>query len=207
MTRVRVVFLDGHEVARRGVAEMLEALPRVELAGAVETVAAAVHLVEAGEPPQVLLLDADVDRREAAALLDRMETGLLVLVLVRSIEPARLAAAIDLRPSGFLLEDGLTMATLGAAFDQLLAGEVAMPAALVRHVLSAPAEPTVDVLTARERQVLQLLVEGLSNKQIGRRLGITMDGAKHHVARILAKLRCPNRATAVAHVLSDGFPR
>ncbi len=207
MTRVRVVLLESHEVARRGVAEMLAALPQVELAGAVATVEAAAALVEPGVQPQVLILDSDVDRRQAAALLDRIEAGLVVMALVRSLEPAHLAAAIDLRPNGFILEEGLTTAILEAIIDQLLAGEVPIPAALVRHLLSAPARPTAGVLTAREHQVLQLLVEGLSNKQIGRRLGITMDGAKHHVGRILTKLHCPNRASAIAHILAHPVPR
>ncbi|MCI4066752.1 LuxR C-terminal-related transcriptional regulator [Micromonospora sp. R77] len=61
------------------------------------------------------------------------------------------------------------------------------------------------MLTPRERQALKLLAEGLSNKQIARRLGISEHGAKRHVGNVLAKLNCPNRTVAVTVALNHGL--
>lgn len=61
------------------------------------------------------------------------------------------------------------------------------------------------MLTPRERQALKLLADGLSNKQIARRLGISEHGAKRHVGNVLAKLNCPNRTVAVTVALNHGL--
>jgi DNA-binding NarL/FixJ family response regulator len=69
---------------------------------------------------------------------------------------------------------------------------------------AADRPPSV-LLTVREHEVLGLLAQGLSNKQIGRRLGISEHGVKRHVTRLLAKLNSPNRTFAVARALSEGI--
>jgi DNA-binding CsgD family transcriptional regulator len=76
-----------------------------------------------------------------------------------------------------------------------------MSTGLARDLLTLPPRPR---LTPREREALQLLVEGLSNKQIARRLGISEHGAKRLVANILSKMDCSNRTSAVAKALREG---
>jgi DNA-binding NarL/FixJ family response regulator len=86
-----------------------------------------------------------------------------------------------------------------------------MPAFLAREMLTRlrtqetrPARRPF-LLTQRELQTLSLLVDGLSNKQIARRLGVSENGAKRHVASVLAKMNCQNRTVAVALVLREGL--
>ncbi len=67
------------------------------------------------------------------------------------------------------------------------------------------ARANIEQLTRREREVLQALSEGLSNKQIARRMAISEHGAKRHVANIMAKLNCPNRTLAVSKALREGL--
>jgi DNA-binding NarL/FixJ family response regulator len=86
---------------------------------------------------------------------------------------------------------------------------MAMPAKLARELLAhargkeARPRSRPVILTPREQQALSLLTQGMSNREIARRLGISEHGAKRHVANVLAKLNCPNRTLAAAMAIQD----
>lgn len=134
-----------------------------------------------------------------------------ILLLLRDHDQDAVVQASAASADGFLLESELTTATLGETLSRVLRDEVPMPAFLARELLTqlrtqetAPTRRPF-LLTQREIQTLSLLVEGLSNKQIARRLGVTENGAKRHVANVLAKMNCPNRTVAVAVVVREGI--
>ncbi|MGA8113817.1 MAG: response regulator transcription factor [Actinocatenispora sp.] len=133
------------------------------------------------------------------------------VVLLRSLDEGAASSLGGLSVDGFLLEDELTEHSLREALASLVKGEMAMPGRLARRLLAqirklerAEAERPF-LLTPREQQALVLLADGMSNKQIARRLGISEHGAKRHVANVLAKLNCPNRTLAVALALRYGL--
>jgi two-component system, NarL family, nitrate/nitrite response regulator NarL len=134
-----------------------------------------------------------------------------ILLMLRDHDQDAVAQASAASADGFLLESELTTATLGETLSRVLRDEVPMPAFLARelltHLRTQEAKPTRRpfLLTQREIQTLSLLVEGLSNKQIARRLGVSENGAKRHVANVLAKMNCPNRTVAVALVVREGL--
>jgi two-component system nitrate/nitrite response regulator NarL len=206
-----ILLLEQHEVARRGLHEMLSELRREGLVADVRStnsVAGGLAVLERYRP-DVLVLSPDLDGVGDELLVDALE-GALVLVLVRSEEPGHLEAAAHTAFNGFLLEQDLTVDGLANALQQLGRGEIPMPPALVRHLLGdTPSRGVASgrplLLTSREHQVLHLLVDGLSNKQIAGELCISTHGAKRHVANVLMKLNCPNRTTAVARALNEGF--
>ncbi len=132
-----------------------------------------------------------------------------VLVLLRDHDHDAVQRALAVHGDGFLLESELTAVTLDKALSRVLHGEVPMPAILAREMLTRlrtqetkPARRPF-LLTQRELQTLTLLVDGLSNKQIARRLGVSENGAKRHVANVLAKMNCPNRTVAAALVVRE----
>ncbi|MEV6838823.1 LuxR C-terminal-related transcriptional regulator [Streptomyces sp. NPDC051133] len=132
------------------------------------------------------------------------------LVLVTEADVVALRRLPDMPGVGYLGPEDLTPAGLGHALSRMAAGEPPVPAWLVQSLLATwRAEPerarSAPRLTPREQQALVLLVDGLSNKQIGRRLGISDHGAKRLVGNILAKLDCPNRTSVVALALRDGL--
>ncbi|SDK75352.1 DNA-binding response regulator, NarL/FixJ family, contains REC and HTH domains [Actinopolyspora mzabensis] len=155
-------------------------------------------------PPQ----DRDIDLI-CATISEARDQGIAVLVLLSSSDP-NLIAPSGPNVDGYLAENGLTADHLEHAFTLLRRGEMPLPTSLARELLSRNGQDQsgknqTAPLTAREMQVLELLTEGLSNKQIARRLSISDHGAKRHVANILAKLHCPNRTTAAALAVRDNL--
>jgi two-component system, NarL family, nitrate/nitrite response regulator NarL len=153
-------------------------------------------------------LDADVAEKLAREAWGR---GKKVLLLLNQDHEDMLDIITTIPSNGFLVQDELTSASLAATITRVTAGDTPMPAMLANRLLtraregSLKAAPVGSNLTPRERQVLELLVEGLSNKQIARRLYISQHGVKRLVSNVLAKLNCPNRTQAVAVALTDGI--
>ncbi|QQQ79545.1 response regulator transcription factor [Saccharothrix sp. 6-C] len=136
--------------------------------------------------------------------------GTKILFLMDSSNPHHVVDAATAGGNGFLDVRQLNGRTLGDALNRVRCGEVPMPAQLAHDLLakvrdSSEADRTgySKQITPREHQVLGLLVEGLSNKQIARRLGISEHGVKRLVASILAKLNCTNRTQAVVKAIRD----
>lgn len=204
-----VVLLHHDEVMRHGLQTMLAALPDV---GRVASVPGAADLLElmSERRPDVAILSSSIEPHVGQVLLDATSRyGIKVLLLLRSSDRSAVLRASSLSVDGFLLEAGLTAAGLLVALRALRDGGMPVPPSLVRELLSAvKTGGKVDrlrQLTPRERSTLVLMVDGLSNKQIARRLGISEHGAKRHVANVLAKLNCPNRTLAAAVAIREGL--
>lgn len=201
-----IVALRNHLV-RLGLERLLESLETVQVRTSRDGIATLSDTLEhclSTEPVVILSLD-DV----AELVGDAPATKTLVLVDDAQLNQVRQLAGTPVH--GFLLTSLLNENTLHNALRQIDAGEVPIPAPLVHALLRIDEErgststPGTIRFTPREQQVLTLLVEGLSNKQLARRLGISVHGAKRHVATILAKLGCSNRTTAVFRALSEGL--
>lgn len=194
---IDVVVAIGNDVVRFGVERMLQAQ-------GVETT----HpdtLREAGPDSVVLIvLLSESDEESVRSLRTAEERGLRILVLVDEREAAelsRMSRLSGIRGAGFLTLGDLNGPALHDALRQIAAGDMPMSTGLARDLLTLSPRPR---LTPREREALQLLVEGLSNKQIARRLSISEHGAKRLVANILSKMDCSNRTLAVAKALREG---
>lgn len=208
---LEVVVLHGDELVRCGLESMIRSLPEVQQVRSAAP-GHALKLIKA-LPPDLLLLPTSIPPEDWSELAETTtQGGGRVLALLRSPE-----ASADLRPDcleadGFLTEEGLTAKYLASAFHRLGDGEMPVPTALLRRLLAASrtgvsqsTTQNLPQLTPRENATLALLVDGLSNKQIARRLSISEHGAKRHVANVLAKLNCPNRTVAVARAVRDGL--
>jgi DNA-binding NarL/FixJ family response regulator len=210
VTRVRVVALHHSEVVRRGLGSMLSMLPSVDVTD-YEDAATTAALADAGSA-DVLIVPPEWGDHEFHGLRESLAgSHPKVLVLLRDHDHAAVQRALAVHADGFLLESELTSVTLDKTLSRVLHGEVPMPAFLAREMLTRlrtqetrPARRPF-LLTQRELQTLSLLVDGLSNKQIARRLGVSENGAKRHVASVLAKMNCQNRTVAVALVLREGL--
>jgi two-component system, NarL family, nitrate/nitrite response regulator NarL len=193
---LEVAVLVRNEVLRQGLEVVLRSLPGVG------------RVVRCADGEDPAGHDVDLVVTSAGDGIPPAGTRTLVLVDDAVIgDPARVA---ELRADGFLAAQDLSARTLGDALSRCAAGEMPMPAALARALLARAGEPRAGrarpaTLTPREVETLELLVRGLSNKQIGRRLGVSDHGAKRLVGSILLKLDSPNRTAAVVSAIQAGL--
>jgi DNA-binding NarL/FixJ family response regulator len=198
---VRVFLVDDHEVVRRGVAEVLEDDPGITVAGEAGSVAEALVRVPAVRP-DICVIDMrlpDGDGAELCLDLRRLVSGLRCLVLTSYSEQDALDAAVRAGASGFLLKQVrgpalvsavLTVAAGGSLFDDV------SPAPPRSHGPSAAGADRLGILTDQERTVLRLIGEGLTNRQIGDRMGLAEKTVKNYTSHLLAKLGLERRTQA-----------
>ena len=207
---VRVFLVDDHEVVRRGVAEVLEDDPGITVAGEAGSVAEALARVPAVRP-DVVVIDMrlpDGDGAELCSGLRQRVPGLRCLVLTSYSEQEALDAAIRAGASGFLLKKvrgpALVSAVRAVAAGGTFFDDVG-PAARRRRP-GAPGSDRLALLTDQERTVLRLIGQGLTNRQIGTRMGLAEKTVKNYTSHLLAKLGLERRTQAaiLATELRDG---
>jgi two-component system response regulator DevR len=196
---VRVFLVDDHEVVRRGVAEVLEDDPGITVAGEASSMAEALVRVPAVRPDLVVvdMRLPDGDGAELCRGLRERVPGLRCLVLTSYSEQDALDAAVRAGASGFLLKKVRgpalvsavrTVAAGGTLFDDVGAARRPRPGAAGSDRLA--------LLTDQERTVLRLIGQGLTNRQIGGRMGLAEKTVKNYTSHLLAKLGLERRTQA-----------
>jgi DNA-binding NarL/FixJ family response regulator len=198
---VRVFLVDDHEVVRRGVAEVLEDDPHLVVAGEAGSVAEALARVPAVRP-DVVVLDMRLPDGSGADLcrsLRRRMPDLPCLVLTSFTEPEAREAAVLAGATGFLLKQvrgpALVAAVRTVAAGGTLLEEVPVPRPHPRPPVAAGGD-RLGLLTDQERIVLRLIGEGLTNRQIGDRMGLAEKTVKNYTSHLLAKLGLERRTQA-----------
>jgi NarL family two-component system response regulator LiaR len=205
---IRVMLVDDHLMVRRGLATILKVYDDLLLAGEAESGEAAVQLC-AQILPDVILMDLmmpGMDGASATRLIRQQHPKVQVVALTSFKEERLIQSALQAGAIGYLLKDvsaeelarAIRAAHLGRATLSLEAAQALVSAA------NQPPAPGLD-LTERERTVLALMVEGLSNTQIAARLIVSPSTIKSHVSHILAKLGVASRSEAVALALRSGL--
>jgi two-component system nitrate/nitrite response regulator NarL len=206
---VSVGVLVRNEVLCRGLVAVLDSLSIVDEVYACAGPDEVQELHRAGKYDILVLAAADAGWLDAADGPPVGHTRVLVVVDAAGTRdfPAFAAMPVD----GFLAQADLSADSLNDAILRCRNDEFPMPPALARALLSyadpphRPARTRVANLTSREREALGLLVKGMSNKQIARRLTISSHGAKRLVASIMLKLDSPNRTTAAINAIKAGI--
>ena len=204
---IRIVIADDHSVVRRGLRMFLAMDPELVVVGEAANGEEAVHLARLLLPDIVLmdLLMPVMDGITATATIRRELPDTEVLALTSVLEDASVVGAVRAGAIGYLLKDTDAEA-LCRAIKAAAAGQVQLTpqaAARLMQVVSAPESP--EDLTERETEVLCLLAQGQSNKQIAHSLNISEKTVKVHVSNILSKLGVQSRTQATLYAIRIGL--
>jgi NarL family two-component system response regulator LiaR len=209
--RVRVLLVDDHQVVRQGLRAFLRLQPDIEVVGEAGGGEAAVA-VAAASAPDVVLMDLvmpDGDGVAAIRDLAAAAPSARVLVLSSFADEEHVFAAMRAGAHGYLLKD-VRPDALAGAIREVHRGRPALHPDVAARLMRREAEPVgpaAEPLTPREREVLQLVVEGFANKQIGGRLRITEKTVKTHVSSVLHKLGVADRTAAAVLAIRQGLVR
>jgi DNA-binding NarL/FixJ family response regulator len=210
----RVLIADDEELMRAGLIELLTADPEIEIVGEASTGREAVERARR-LAPDVVLMDVrmpDLDGIAATRELSRAAPGARVLILTTFEQDDYVFGALRAGASGFLLKRARPEELI-AAVHTIAAGDSLLSPSVTRRVIDRMAQqPTpaladranLEQLTPREREVLELIARGLSNREIAGALGVEESTIRTHVKRTLMKLDLRDRVQAVIFAYETG---
>ena len=209
----RIIVADDHELARTGLIRMLDGEPDIAVIGEAATGTAAVTLC-ADLQPDLALMDVsmpEMDGLTATGEIHRRSPGTAVLIVTLYEQQDYIVRAIRAGASGYLLKDA-TRSHILEVIRKVLNGESAIDPAMTMRVLQSILSPdltspdrSIDALTQRETDVLQLLAEGYTNQEIAARLRIGAGTVKSHVEHIISKLGASGRTQAAVLAVQQGL--
>jgi len=200
----RVLIVDDHPIFRDGMSGLLTTLPEVEVIGAAGSAAEALTAVSQ-DPPDVVLMDINLPGTsgvEATRQVIQVAPATAVLVVTMVDDDDTVFSALAAGARGYILKGASgdeiaaalrTVSSGGAVFGAGVANRLLTVGTTQRPIAGAQA---LEDLTAREREVLQLLADGASNRVIARSLGLSLKTVQNHVSRILDKLQAADRLEA-----------
>ncbi|PXY22161.1 response regulator [Prauserella muralis] len=210
---IGVLVVDDHAVVRRGLTAFLDTMPGIHVVGEASDGADALdrlaRLAAELRLPQVVLMDMLMPRMDgitAIGAVRERHPGLAVVVLTSFGETERVQSALRAGAAGYLLKDA-EPDEIAAAVRAAARGEVHLDPAVAGRLarqLSSPASGLA-ALTTRERSILVLVAEGMSNRQIAGELGISERTARTHVSHVLAKLGLSSRTQAALVAVREGL--
>ncbi|HLW59840.1 MAG TPA: response regulator transcription factor [bacterium] len=204
---IRILIVDDHPVVREGLAAVLEDARDFEVVGAVGSADEALAAAAAARP-DVVLLDLEMPGTngiDAIPLLAAAASHPRVIVLTAYDTEERVLGAIRAGAGGYLLK-GAPASEIALAIRSVAEGGSYLTPRVASWVVARLNDPRrPGALSGRERQVLRLVAQGMSNKQIARQLSITERTVKFHMTSIFNKLGAENRAQAIALAAQRGL--
>jgi DNA-binding NarL/FixJ family response regulator len=203
--RIRVFILDDHELVRRGLIDLLSSADDIDIVGEAATAGDAVRRIPAARP-HVALLDArlpDGSGIDVCRDIRSSQPEVSCVILTSYDDEEALFAAVMAGASGYLLKQ-IEGSSLVDAIRQVAAGRSLLDPAMTHKLLERlrhPVEPdpVAASLTARERDILGLIAEGYTNRQIGERLFLAEKTVKNYVSALLTKLGMQRRTQAAVY--------
>lgn len=204
----RVLLIDDHQMVRQGLVFFLTTQTGIEVVGEAATAEEGLQLIEQIQP-DVVLMDIvlpEMSGIEALQIIQEKHPMIDVIILSSFVDTAKVVQTIQAGAAGYLMKD-VDPGELAAAIRATRHGELYLHPEAARRLAETlrPAsdqqEPSPEVLTDREREVLVLVTRGLSNQAIAIQLGISLKTVKAHASSIFQKLEVENRVQAALYAL------
>jgi DNA-binding NarL/FixJ family response regulator len=199
VSAITVLLVDDHMVVRSGLKALLATKPDIEVVAEAANGEEALVLVEQHSPAVVMMdlaMGSGIDGIEAIRQLRRRNARQAIIVFTTYDSDADIVRAVDAGAMGYLLKDA-SPEEIFAAVRGAVQGKSVMSAPVASRLFQQLRDPDA-VLTPREAELLSLLTEGLSNRELGQRLFISEATVKTHLAHIYAKLGVETRSAAIA---------
>lgn len=212
MKPVRLLLVDDHELFRKGLASLLGRYSEFRVVG--EAGSGAEALSKAKElKPDIVLMDIYMPGESGLEITRKIREALpaaKIVILTISEEDRNLFEAIKAGAHGYLLKK-IELAELLEMLRGVSRGEAPISRATAARILEEfarrarvePPAPAAERLSRKEREVIELVAKGMTNKEIGNRLGISENTVKNHLKNILDKLHLENRVQAAAFALQN----
>ncbi len=211
MTPIRILVVDDHPIVRDGLIAILGTQPDFDVVGGASDGREALRAI-ATLAPDVMLLDLEMPEMDGVEMLRHLRdqgSPVRTLVFTAFDTDERIVAAVQAGTQGYLLKGAPREEIFNAVRVVYAGGSLLQPVVaskLMRQVSGAsPAQHDLDALTPREQHVLELLAQGLQNKEIALELTITERTVKFYVSSILSKLGAGNRTEAVRIAAQRGM--
>jgi len=213
MERVNVLIADDHGFFRQGLRALLQVIPDVEVVG--ETASGGETIVRSlALQPDVILMDVhmpDINGIDATRRILESSPHIGILMLTMFEEDDSVFAAMRAGARGYLLK-GADRNEIGRAIKAAASGEAIFSPAIAQRMIryfgtmrTPPSGDTYPQLSERERDVLDLIAQGLNNADIAARLVLSQKTVRNHVSHVFAKLKVADRAEAIVQARNAGF--
>jgi len=204
---IRILIVDDHPVVREGLMAVLEGIPDIRVVGTAQSAEEALAAIKTVRP-DIVLLDLELPGMSGIDAIPRLIAGgdhVRVIVLTAYDTEERVLGAIRAGAGGYLLKGAAAAEIVHAIRAVREGGSYLTPRVATQVMAQVVSRGRSGVLSEREREVLRLIAQGRSNKQIGRQLSITERTVKFHVTSIFNKLGTDNRAQAIAVAARRGL--
>ncbi len=214
---IRILLVDDHTLMRAGLETLIAQRPGLQVVGEAANRVQAVAMASA-EQPDIILLDLDLGSENSIDFLPELlatAPNARVILLTGLNNPELHRRAVHLGAMGLVLKEEAT-AVLVKAIEKVYAGEIWLNRTMVASVLGErskakeqvdPEQAKIATLTPRERDVIALIAEGLTNKQIADRLFVSEATVGHHLGSIFNKLGVANRLQLVVYAYKHGLAK
>jgi DNA-binding NarL/FixJ family response regulator len=214
MKTLRILLVDDHALVRAGIGELVQKLPGVEVIGEASNGRQALEIVQA-QMPDLVLLDIgmkELNGLDVAERITRDYPGVKTLILSMHANEEYVLRALRAGACGYMLKDS-AITELKLAIDAVLAGKTYLSPSISRSVIdsylnrtAAPARKnSLELLTPRQREILQLIAEGNSTKEIAANLNLSAKTVETHRAQLMERLDIYDVASLVRFALREGL--
>ncbi|SNS04760.1 two component transcriptional regulator, LuxR family [Anaerovirgula multivorans] len=199
---ISVLLVDDHAIVRCGIRSLIERNSGLEVCGEAENLQEAYHQVSEWKP-DIVLLDIKLPDGDGAAgcrEIKKISPETKVIILTAFAEDAIVLEAVQAGAEGYLLKN-IDSKSIITAIRDVAAGKPALDASIISKVLDVVKgkHPVDDSLTPQERNILELISQGKTNKEIGQELFISEKTVRNNVSKILRKINVNNRTEAAIY--------